>query len=195
MNDLPVVVAWVVAVVNAGVVAVLWHRSRHLPGPSVSAWRRKAVMWLIVGAIIGPVIFVTAGVLTHMIFAWREVSANTNDLPGHIVGAIMFISIFDVAIALLFFAPAYLSVFLFWARIGPRLGWLERSFRGLAVGSMLLSFPAALGAVISYGIMDQPFGYKGVELLQFGGLIWLGTAISIFMPRRLIPSLRAGVFS
>lgn len=117
MNDLPIVVAWVIAGVNAVAVALMWHRLRHLPAPGIPTWRRRAILWLVAGAIIGPVIFVILATLAHVVFAWREVSANTSDLFGDAVGAIMMLSIFDIAIALLFVAPGYLPVLLFWARI------------------------------------------------------------------------------
>jgi hypothetical protein len=194
MNDLPAIVAWIIAVIITGVVGLLWWRLRFHQKPAAANWLRRAIVWLLVAATLGPVIVVTSLSVVGLVIAWREVATDPLRMLGQAVGGIVFMSLWNVLVALLFFLLPYSPIVLLWARMGPQLGRLENSRSGLAVAAMLLALPAALTGIIAYGSMDQPFGFQGIRLLQFGLAIWFATSVSLFAPRILFSNLRPGIF-
>jgi len=195
MNDLPAIVAWVVAVLIAVIVAVAWRLMRSVPKPGLADWRRRVIAWVFSAAILGPIVTMFALTIIGLLTGWREVVASPLQMLSKAMVAAIVMSLWNVLVALLFFVPPYLPILMLWARNGPRLGWLELSRRGSAVTAILLGLPAAVASVIAYGSMEDPFGFHGAELLKFGMVIWLATSVSLFVPRVLISGLRPGVFS
>lgn len=105
MNDVPAMVAWILAVPVAVLVAIGWYGVRRLPAPSAPRWRWRALGWAGAAATLGPLTVV----------------------PGL--------------------------------------------------------------------VLDEPFGYTGVELLAFGTVILVAITVSLLVPRLVCSALGAGAFA
>lgn len=191
MNDLPAVVAWLIAGALGLVLApILWLlRARGVP--VVRHWLLLGVGWLVSAAVVGPFIFAVGAVLL-------PVALNTlppSETFSSLLLAVVYTGVMASIMAVLFFALPYLPVLLLWVRLGHRLGWLEFTQRGVVVSSLLLAMPGALTGMVAYGVMDEPFGYKGWALVRFGGVIHAAIALSLLVPRLVFPPLRAGRFA
>ncbi len=194
MNDLPPIVAWIIAIVIAAIVCLIWRHLRFDPKPTASNWPKRGITWLFISSTLGPVVVVTILSIAGLFLRWREVESQPLQMLGQAVVGIVVMGLWNVLVALLFFSLPYLPILLLWARMGPRLGRLESSRKGLAVAAMLLALPAALAGISAYGVMDEPFGFQGMELLKLGLIIWVATSVSLFLPRILVAALRPGIF-
>ncbi len=195
MNDVPAVVAWLIALAVALLVAPALLLLRRAGTPPAPRWRHLVLGWLTAATFLGPFIAAGGGVLLNTFLQWREVIANPGERLGLALPAALIVGGIYVSISVFFFALPYLPVLLLWARLGPWLGWLERTHVGVALSSLVLALPGALTAVFAYGILDAPFGFKGAELLQFGSFILFAIAVSLFVPRVVFPALRPGRFA
>jgi len=195
MNDVPVSVAWIIALALAVVVAVCWRALRRLPQPTTSRWHWRVVGWIASAATLGPLIVVTIWVLGGTLLRWRTLLADPGQTLARATAGIVYIGGIAVLVSVLFFMLPYAPVLFLWARLGPHLGRLEASRAGIALSAGLLAIPGTLASVAAYGLLDAPFGYAGTELLKFGGTIFVMVTISLLVPRLSIPGIRAGVFA
>ena len=195
MNDLPAVVAWLVAAVVAALVAVVWLAVRHLPRPAAPRWRRRVLGWTAAAATLGPPIVVLTLLLLGSRDRWSEWAADPRQALLGTLGTMLFMTGWFLFVAVAFFALPYVPLLLLWARLGPTLGRLESTRRGVAVSAALLALPGALASVVAYGVLDEPFGYQGAELARFGAVVLGAITVSLLVPRLLFPSLRPGAFA
>lgn len=195
MNDLPAVVAWIVALGLALLVALLLRALRRLPTPGAPRWCCRAVGWTVAAAVLGPIVVVPTIYLIGMLIDWRGLLAHPGEAIAFAIGGTLYLGFWYLFVSLAFFALPYMPVLVLWARLGPRLGRLERTRGGIVASAGLLAVPGALVAVVAYGVLDEPFGYHGAELVKFGAWILVATAVSLLVPRLVIPALRPGVFA
>lgn len=195
MNDVPAVVAWILAVPVAALVAVAWRLLRRLPSPGTPRWRRRALGWAGAAAVAGPLVVVPVLVLLGTLVDWRARLADPGQAIVGAVGAVLYLGVWYLFVSVAFFALPYVPLLLLWARLGPALGRLEASRRGVAASAALLALPGALAAVAAYGLLDEPFGFAGTELLRFGLVVLGSIAVGLLVPRLACPCLRPGTFA
>lgn len=154
-------------------------------------WALRGFAWLAAACTLGVA---GSALLMAVIAGITELPDGVMESIAGILPRTLVLIFWFAEVAVLFLAIPYLPLMLLWARLGPKLGWLENTTRGVCASAAILSLPAFMIIHVASGNPSptRPTVIRGILSITLEvGMI----AICLALPRLVIPFLRPGALA